>query len=89
MVSVRKIGMAPAEKRAKLLEETDNERHPWILTEGPGMIATLKKFSIFVRCPEEVCISESLIIVSCLNNAVITYWVKKAIVSVIYIYYKL
>ena len=81
--------MAPPEKRAKLPEETYNERRLWILTEGPGMIATLKKFSIFVRCPEEVCISESLIIVTCLNNAVITYWVKMAVVSVSFIYYKL
>ena len=46
--------MAPPPKRRKLLAETYAERRLWIVAEGPGMIETLKKFNVFVRCPEEV-----------------------------------
>ena len=53
---VKAIETAPPEKRRKLLEETFSDRRPWIVHQGPGMIKTLKKFNVFVRFPEEVCI---------------------------------
>ena len=54
MFTVRALELAPQEQRTKLLEETFNERRLWILTDGPGMTDVLQKFSVFIRCPEEV-----------------------------------